>query len=116
MKDLVTELSQKLKINEAQAQSGAAILFKAAKDKLGVAGIRPDAGIRSRGGHPRSTGAEKWRWTTGRACLTRRWQCRAARDDRLWLFQAQHDQRSGAEIRTRHSGQSARQGRPRYHQ
>lgn len=35
MKDLVTELSQKLKINEAQAKSGAAILFKAAKDKLG---------------------------------------------------------------------------------
>jgi hypothetical protein len=35
MKDLVTELSQKLKINEAQAKSGAAILFKAAKNKLG---------------------------------------------------------------------------------
>jgi hypothetical protein len=37
MKDLVTELSQKLKINEAQARGGAAILFKAAKDKLGGA-------------------------------------------------------------------------------
>ena len=35
MKDLVTELSRKLRINEAQAQGGAAILFKAAKDKLG---------------------------------------------------------------------------------
>ena len=35
MKDLVTELSQKLRINETQAQGGAAILFKAAKDKLG---------------------------------------------------------------------------------
>jgi Protein of unknown function VcgC/VcgE (DUF2780) len=35
MKDLVSELSHKLKINEAQAKSGAAILFKAAKDKLG---------------------------------------------------------------------------------
>jgi Protein of unknown function VcgC/VcgE (DUF2780) len=35
MKDLVTELSQKLRINEAQAKGGAAILFKAAKDKLG---------------------------------------------------------------------------------
>jgi Protein of unknown function VcgC/VcgE (DUF2780) len=35
MKDLVTELSQKLRIDEAQAKGGAAILFKAAKDKLG---------------------------------------------------------------------------------
>ena len=35
MKDLVTELSQKLRINETQAQGGAAILLKAAKDKLG---------------------------------------------------------------------------------
>jgi Protein of unknown function VcgC/VcgE (DUF2780) len=35
MEDLVTELSRKLRINEAQAQGGAAILFKAAKDKLG---------------------------------------------------------------------------------
>lgn len=35
MKDLVTELCQKLKVNEAQAKGGAAILFKAARDKLG---------------------------------------------------------------------------------
>lgn len=35
MKDLVSELSRKLRIDEAQAQGGAAILFKAAKDKLG---------------------------------------------------------------------------------
>ena len=37
MKDLVTELSQKLGVSEAQAQGGAAILFKAARDKLGSA-------------------------------------------------------------------------------
>ncbi|HZF25615.1 MAG TPA: DUF2780 domain-containing protein [Steroidobacteraceae bacterium] len=35
MQDLLAELSQKLKINEAQAKGGAAILLKAAKDKLG---------------------------------------------------------------------------------
>jgi hypothetical protein len=37
MKDLITELSQKLMINEAQATGGVAVLFKAAKDKLGSA-------------------------------------------------------------------------------
>lgn len=37
MQDLFTELSQQLKINESQARGGAAILFKAAKDKLGNA-------------------------------------------------------------------------------
>ncbi|HEY7378678.1 MAG TPA: DUF2780 domain-containing protein [Steroidobacteraceae bacterium] len=37
MQDLLTELSQKLNINESQARGGAAILFKAAKDKLGSA-------------------------------------------------------------------------------
>lgn len=37
MQDLLAELSQKLKINESQARGGAAILFKAAKDKLGSA-------------------------------------------------------------------------------
>ena len=35
MKDLIAVLSQQLKIDEKQAQGGAAILFKAAKDKLG---------------------------------------------------------------------------------
>lgn len=35
MKDLVTELSRKLRINEVQAQGGAGILFKAAKERLG---------------------------------------------------------------------------------
>lgn len=35
MKDLIELLSQQLKINEKQAQGGAAMLFKAAKDKLG---------------------------------------------------------------------------------
>lgn len=35
MKELIALLSQQLKINEKQAQGGAAILFKAAKDKLG---------------------------------------------------------------------------------
>jgi Protein of unknown function VcgC/VcgE (DUF2780) len=37
MQDLLAELSQKLKINESQARGGAAVLFKAAKDKLGSA-------------------------------------------------------------------------------
>lgn len=37
MQDLLAELTQKLKVNEAQAKGGAAILFKAAKDKLGAA-------------------------------------------------------------------------------
>lgn len=37
MNDLITELSQKLGISETQAQGGAAILFKAARDKLGSA-------------------------------------------------------------------------------
>jgi hypothetical protein len=37
MQDLLAELSQKLKISESQARGGAAILFKAAKDKLGSA-------------------------------------------------------------------------------
>jgi len=36
MKDLIAVLSQQLKIDEKQAQGGAAILFKAAKDKLGA--------------------------------------------------------------------------------
>ena len=36
MKDLIAVLSQQLKIDERQAQGGAAILFKAAKDKLGA--------------------------------------------------------------------------------
>lgn len=35
MKELIALLSQQLKINEKQAQGGAAILFKAARDKLG---------------------------------------------------------------------------------
>ncbi len=35
MRDLIAELSEKLRISEAQAQGGAAILFKAARDKLG---------------------------------------------------------------------------------
>ncbi|HKE45700.1 MAG TPA: DUF2780 domain-containing protein [Steroidobacteraceae bacterium] len=35
MQDLVAQLSQKLKIDETQARGGAAILFKAAQDKLG---------------------------------------------------------------------------------
>ena len=37
MQDLLAELSQKLRINESQARGGAAILLKAAKDKLGSA-------------------------------------------------------------------------------
>jgi len=36
MKDLIAVLSQQLKIDEKQAQGGAAILFKTAKDKLGA--------------------------------------------------------------------------------
>jgi hypothetical protein len=35
MQALIASLSQKLEIDEKQAQGGAAILFKAAKDKLG---------------------------------------------------------------------------------
>lgn len=35
MKELIAALSQQLKIDEKQAQGGAAILFKAARDKLG---------------------------------------------------------------------------------
>lgn len=35
MKELIALLSQQLKLDEKQAQGGAAILFKAAKDKLG---------------------------------------------------------------------------------
>jgi isocitrate lyase len=37
MKELIAALSQKLKIDEKQAQGGAAILFKATRDKLGSA-------------------------------------------------------------------------------
>lgn len=37
MKELITRLSQQLKIEDKQARGGAAILFKAAKDKLGSA-------------------------------------------------------------------------------
>jgi hypothetical protein len=37
MKELITRLSQQLKVDEKQARGGAAILFKAAKDKLGNA-------------------------------------------------------------------------------
>ncbi len=37
MKELIAKLSRQLKIDEKQAQGGAAILFKAAKDKLGGA-------------------------------------------------------------------------------
>jgi len=37
VQDLLTELAQKLKISDAQAQGGAAILFKATRDKLGGA-------------------------------------------------------------------------------
>jgi hypothetical protein len=35
MQELITKLSQQLRIDEKQARGGAAILFKAAKDKLG---------------------------------------------------------------------------------
>jgi hypothetical protein len=35
MKELIIQLSQQLKIDERQARGGAAILFKAARDKLG---------------------------------------------------------------------------------
>lgn len=35
MKELIALLSQQLKLDEKQAQGGAAILFKAARDKLG---------------------------------------------------------------------------------
>ena len=37
MKELITRLSQQLKIDEKQARGGAAILLRAAKDKLGSA-------------------------------------------------------------------------------
>lgn len=37
MQELITKLSQQLNIDEWQARGGAAILFKAAKDKLGAA-------------------------------------------------------------------------------
>jgi hypothetical protein len=37
MNELITRLSQQLRIDEKQARGGAAILFKAAKDKLGSA-------------------------------------------------------------------------------
>ena len=37
MKELIAALSKQLKIDEKQAQGGAAILFKAARDKLGGA-------------------------------------------------------------------------------
>jgi hypothetical protein len=37
MKELITRLSQQLKIDDKQARGGAAILFKAAKEKLGSA-------------------------------------------------------------------------------
>jgi hypothetical protein len=35
MQELIAKLSQQLKIDEQQARGGAAVLFKAAKDKLG---------------------------------------------------------------------------------
>lgn len=37
MKELITRLSQQLKIDDKQARGGAAILFRAAKEKLGSA-------------------------------------------------------------------------------
>ena len=37
MKELITRLSQQLKVDEQQARGGAAILLKAAKEKLGGA-------------------------------------------------------------------------------
>jgi hypothetical protein len=37
MKELITRLSQQLKIDERQARGGAAVLFKAAREKLGGA-------------------------------------------------------------------------------
>ena len=37
MQELITKLSQQLNINETQARGGAAVLFKAAKEKLGGA-------------------------------------------------------------------------------
>lgn len=37
MQELISRLSQQLKIDERQARGGAAILFKAARDKLGGA-------------------------------------------------------------------------------
>ena len=37
MEELITRLSQQLKIDDKQARGGAAILFKAAKEKLGSA-------------------------------------------------------------------------------
>ncbi|HSC05607.1 MAG TPA: DUF2780 domain-containing protein [Steroidobacteraceae bacterium] len=37
MNELITRLSQQLKIDDKQARGGAAILFKAAKEKLGSA-------------------------------------------------------------------------------
>src|SRR5262245_20008501 len=36
MKELITQLMQQFNINQAQAQGGAAVLFKAARDKLGA--------------------------------------------------------------------------------
>jgi hypothetical protein len=37
MQELITKLTQQLNVNDKQARGGAAILFKAAKDKLGGA-------------------------------------------------------------------------------
>jgi hypothetical protein len=37
MQELITKLSQQLNISESQARGGAAVLFKAAKEKLGGA-------------------------------------------------------------------------------
>ena len=40
MKELIDQLTKSLGVSGAQAEGGAAVLFKAAKDKLGARGIR----------------------------------------------------------------------------
>ena len=57
MKELIDMLTEELGVSAAQAEGGAAVLFKAAKDKLGGDGIRQAAGRRSRARRSHEEGA-----------------------------------------------------------
>ena len=80
MKELIDMLTSKLGISGAQAEGGAAVLFKAARDKLGTGEFD-----QLLGGIPgladllrKSAGQRRWpRWVVRRPGRRRRRQCRA---------------------------------------
>ncbi len=81
MKELIDMLTKKLGVSAPQAEGGAAVLFKAAKDKLGGEEFgKLLGGVPGLGDLMKKAPANGWRWSrrvVRRPGGRHRWQCRA---------------------------------------